>query len=143
MVENIDIDKVERKISKESAELQFNAILDYFDIEFSDLEIEDGEEAAQTMKNYLIRAICKGRLIVDMEGDFKVTQKLKFPTENTSIIVYEDKFAVAKVAMKKEKFDKEGIFMAALSGLPASEFIRLKGADETTKSRLATVFSMA
>lgn len=132
------------KISVENAELQFGSMLDYFDMSFSDIEIEDGEKAALTMKNFLVRSIQKGRLEVSIDaGELKVIHRLDFPTEKTTEIVYSDKFATAKIAMRKASDeDKEPTFMSALSGVPAVEFSKLKAADVTTFSRLATVFSM-
>lgn len=134
----------EKKISKEVAELQFGSMLDYFDMSFSDIEIEDGEKAALTMKNFLVRSIQKGRLEISTEnGEFKVIHRLDFPTEKTSEIVYSDKFSTAKIAMRKAADEnKEPVFMSALSGVPEVEFSKLKAADVTTFSRLATVFSM-
>ncbi len=134
---------VEFQISEDVADDQFKSLLDYFDMQFSDIEIEDGENTALTMKNFLVRSIRRGRHSIETESGLKITHKLDSETDQTTEIVYTDKFSKAKIAMRKASGDEaEAAFMSALSGVPAVEFSKLKGADITTFSRLATVFSM-
>lgn len=135
-----------QRISPESAQLQIEAWLDYFGLSFDDIVIEDGKEAAQTLMNTLVRAIQRGELEVNTESDLAVTQHLKFKTEQTEKITYTDKVSRARIAMDKSPAKhaqgRMYSFMAAMSGVPVSELMKLKGADSTIFNRVATVFSM-
>jgi hypothetical protein len=132
-------------ISEQSAEAQFRVFLRYYDVSFGDIEITDGEKAALTMKNFLVRSIRRGRLQFELvEQKLQITHVLDMPTENTKQIVYKDKVATARVAVNKADESADGTmeFMSAMSGVPVSEFMKLHGADNTTYSRLSAVFSM-
>lgn len=135
------------RISVEAAEAQFSEWLEYLDIDFEDIEIENGPEAAKTLKNGLIRSIRRGRLEVGVDGDgFHVTQHLKIPIGSTAQIVYRDKLGNARLAVDKVKATYRNAqmmqFMSTLSGLPVPEFAKLKGADATALGRISTIFSM-
>ena len=134
------------KISAESAELQIESWLDYFGLSFEDIEIDEGKEAAQTLMNTLVRAIQRGELEINTADEMIVTQHLKFKTEQTESITYTDKVSRARIAMDKSPAKhaqgRMYSFMAAMSGVPVSELIKLKGADATIFNRVATVFSM-
>lgn len=135
------------KISLEAAELQFSEWLEYLDIDFEDIEIENGPEAAETLKNGLIRSIRRGRLSVGLDGgEFYVTQSLVHPIGSTTEIVYRDNLGKARLAMDKVKSSHRNAqvlqFMSTLSGLPVPEFAKLKGADATALGRISTIFSM-
>ena len=92
---------VNNKLSQESAELQIQELLDYFLIDKADIEIEDGEAAVQTMFNTLTRAIRRGLLEIDVTDGLKVTQHLSNPIESGPELVYQDKVAIARIAMDK------------------------------------------
>lgn len=134
------------KISAESAEAQIESWLDYFGLSFDDIVIEDGKEAAQTLMNTLVRAIQRGELEINTADALQVTQHLKFKTEQTEAITYTDKVSRARIAMDKSPAKhaqgRMYSFMAAMSGVPVSELMKLKGADATIFNRVATVFSM-
>jgi hypothetical protein len=133
-----------RKISKEVAEQQIESWLEYFGLDFNDIVIEDGKEAAETLMNTLVRAIMRGELEINVEDELRVTQHLKFPTENSEDITYLDKVAKARIAMGDSKNSNQRMysFMAALAGVPHTDLMKLKGPDSTVFNRLATVFSM-
>lgn len=136
----------EAKISEEVAEEQFDSFLDYFDIDFNDIEIEDGEATAKTIKTALVRAIRRGALVISVGGDFSIKQILTHPIDDIQEIIYTDKFAKARLAMDHESPKKSQArmlaFMAALSGTPASKLIKMKGKDLMVYGRLTAIFSM-
>jgi hypothetical protein len=136
------------KISEESAKEQFDVFLRFYDLSFEDIEIEDGESVALTMRNYIVRSIRRGRLeILDDGADLKVVHHLDRPTENSQSITYSDKVAEAKIAQrqitgKKEDQARQDAFMAVLGDVPATEFMKLRGADYALYGRLAVIFSL-
>ena len=136
----------EKKISDEVAEEQFESFLDYYRINFNDIEIEDGAEAARTMKNALVRAIQEGLLEVTAGDDLVIKQNLIKPIGEIDSITYTDKVAKARLAMDHESPKKTQArmlaFMAALSGVPVSVLLQLKGADYTIFGRIMAIFSM-
>ena len=136
----------EIKISEEVAEEQFDSFLDYFDIDFNDIEVEDGAEAARTMKNTLIRAIRRGALEINVEGEFSIKQKLTHPIGEIDFITYTDKVARARLAMDHESPKRTQArmfaFMAALSETPVSQLIKMEGKDLSVFGRLTVIFSM-
>ena len=136
----------EAKISEEVADEQFDSFLDYFDIEFNDIEVEDGAEAARTMKNALIRAIRRGALEISVEGEFSIKQNLTHPIGEIDIITYTDKVAKARLAMDHQSPKKIQArmyaFMAALSDTPPSQLMKMQGKDLKVYGCLTAIFSM-
>lgn len=136
----------EEKISEQVAEEQFESFLEHFDIDFNDIEIEDGTEAARTMKNALIRAIRRGALEISAEGGLSIKQILTHPIGDIQAIIYTDKIAKARLAMDHESPKKTQArmyaFMAALSDTPASQLIKMQGKDLMVFGRLMAIFSM-
>ena len=137
-----------KTFSPEVAEQQFTELLDYYFLSFDDIVKADGKAAAQTMENLFLRAIQKGYLSIDTGDGLKVTMNLSKPTGETRTIVFDgDKVAKARIAMGKitgEGVDeaRQNSFMGCLSGLPHTEFEKLKGGDLTIYTRLAAVFSL-
>ena len=121
----------EDKISEQVAEDQFESFLDYFDIDFNDIEIEDGAEAARTMKNTLIRAIRRGALEITTEDGLSIRQILTHPIGDIQAIIYTDKVARARLAMDHESPKKTQAkmyaFMAALTDIPPSQLMKMEG----------------
>lgn len=140
--------KAVSKISRESAEIQLNLLLDYYDLDKNDIEIEEGPEAVQTLINGLIRSIQKGRLEIslDTDGRLVISQHLKFPPGDIDVINYEIVGCKAKLAMDRVKSNKpverQLTFMGSLSGLGREGIAKLVGVDMGTMERLSTLFSM-
>ena len=135
-------------ISGESAKEQLETLMDYYDIDKDDIEIEEGPEAVQTLMNGLVRAIRKGRLEIKVDGDGKllVAQHLKHPPGDIDIINYNVVGQKARLAMDRVKSTKEQermcAFMGSLSGFGSQGVSGLVAADMGTMNRLATLFSM-
>lgn len=136
------------KISEESAVEQLDILLEFYDIDKNDIEIEEGPEAVQTLMNGLIRAIRKGRLEikVDSDGKLLVTQHLQHAPGDIDVVDYNIVGQKARLAMDRVKSTKEQermcAFMGSLSGLGIQGVSNLVGADMGTMNRLATLFSM-
>ena len=135
-------------ISEDSAIEQLEILMEYYDIDKNDIEIEEGAEAVQTLMNGLVRAIRKGRLEIKVDSDLKliVTQHLKHPPGDIDIVNYSIVGQKARLAMDRVKSTKEQermcAFMGSLSGLGVQGVSGLVGADMGTMNRLATLFSM-
>lgn len=133
-------------ISEESAEEQFGEFLEYYQIEFKDIEIEDGPESAETLKNTLMRAIRRGQIEIKNDAGFSITHTLANPTDKTTSIVYHDKVAKARLAMDsvspKKSQQRMYEFMSSMGNVPVSELTKLKGSDVSVFTRLATIFSL-
>ena len=137
----------EFKLALEPATAVLEMLLDYYEIDKNDIEIEQGPEAMQTLFNGLIKAIRRGRLEISVEsGDIKVVQHLRFPPGDVKEIVYGVVGQTARMAMDKIKSTAEQermcAFMGSLADLPGGSLSKLKGVDMGTMNRLATVFSM-
>ena len=135
-------------ISEDSAKEQLEILMEYYDIDKDDIEIEEGPEAVQTLMNGLVRAIRKGRLQIKVDSDRKllVTQHLKHAPGDIDTIDYSIVGQKARLAMDRVKSTKEQermcAFMGSLSGLGVQGVSSLVGADMGTMNRLATLFSM-
>ncbi len=135
-------------ISDESAKEQLEILMDYYDIDKNDIEIEEGPEAVQTLMNGLIRAIRKGRLEIKVDSDAKllVIQHLQHAPGDIDVVEYSVVGQKARLAMDRVKSTKEQermcAFMGSLSGLGVQGVSGLVGADMGTMNRLATLFSM-
>jgi len=139
--------EIETILSDDSAKKQLDLLLEYYDIEKDDIEIEEGPEAMQTLLNGLIRAIRKGRIeVVEQAGELIVRQNLKHPPGEMEMLEYGVVGQKARMAMDKIKDSRAQermcAFMGSLAGLPPSALTKLKGVDMGTMNRLATVFSM-
>jgi len=141
---------IEKKqlLSEESAKEQLEILMEYYDIDKNDIEIEEGPEAVQTLMNGLVRAIRKGRLEITVDSDNKlvVTQHLQHPPGDITDINYNIVGQKARLAMDRVKSTKEQermcAFMGSLSGLGSTGIGSLLAADMGTMNRLATLFSM-
>lgn len=137
------------KISEESAEEQLQAFFDFYFVNPNDLEIENGPETVNTIRNTLIRAIIKGHVSIDAYPKLEITQNLINPLDMKngvlSEIKYLDKLGVAGIARDKSgsvETQRMNAYMGALSGVPANVFLKLEGADMTIMTRIAMLFTL-
>jgi hypothetical protein len=135
-----------RKISKESAKAQINSWLDFYGLDFSDIETDQGEAAAQTFVNTLVRAIMRAELEINVDGTATVTQHLVHPVGNIKDISYVgQKITLSRIAMEKGGGDDQTRtmqFMATMSGVEIKDLTALDGADLTVMRRVSTIFGM-
>jgi hypothetical protein len=136
-----------QKISRESAEEQMATLLDFYEIETSDIVNEHGKDALDTIHNRLVSSIEKGRLEIRMEdNEIQVIQHLKHPPGEITEITYGSITAAAKLAMdgigENKGYAKVHALMGALSKLGPKAMKELRGADQGIMERLALVFQV-
>jgi len=134
------------KISRESAEAQFEIFCDYYDFDpETDIPEEDAQRAAfEATIEKVIKAIRKGRLEI-IDGDpLQIIQHLKKPQGDISTIEYSELTGRHKLAMKDKKgTDNYGRCYAlcgAMSGMGETAICKLKGADLSVVECLGLLF---
>lgn len=134
-----------KKISKESAKAQIESWLNFYGLDFEDIELENGEDAAKTITNTLVRAIQRGELEINIDGTAVVTQHLVRPIGSISKIEYKgNRIGYSRVAMEKYNDTETRTygFLAAMSGVEFDDLMKLDGADLTVMKRISVVFGM-
>lgn len=129
-------------ISKESAEEVFSELLEYYDIDFEDLEIDQGAEGARTVKNKLVRAIRRGRMETNIHEDpkkgFQIIQHLR---DGTTITYNEYNHACMEEAAKC-KTVKNIALMGALCPEGYARLKQLRGPDMKFIEYVSVLFSL-
>ena len=134
-----------KKISKESAKAQIESWLNFYGLDFEDIELENGEDAAKTITYTLVRAIQRGELEINIDGTAVVTQHLVMPIGSTTKIEYKgNRIGYSRVAMEKYNDTETRTygFLAAMSGVEFDDLMKLDGADLTVMKRISVVFGM-
>lgn len=130
------------KLSRESAEEQFNIFLDYYDIDPDDWA-DNLQDAFKSAKNRLIRAIMRGLVSIEAGDPIRVTQYLS-KKPDADPILYAEMSGKAKVAMKgKDETDTFGKIYAltgSLTGLGETAITTLKGVDMSIAESLGLLF---
>jgi len=130
---------MENKISKETAEKQVAALLDYYELEASALN-DDLSAALDMSRDKLIRAVMKGRLEIVEEDGIKITQH----TRSGERLEYSELSGRSKIAMgKKSSGDNYGKIYALcghMTGLGEAGICKLKGLDLSLCEALGSIF---
>lgn len=128
------------KLSEEAARDQMQKLLDSYDIDGSDLAIENGPEWVATVINRLVRAIRAGHVEILDNGE--VQHNLVWPKGETTSIVYRRVTGYAMKERDKAKggFEKDCAFMGALGNVPASALMKLDPVDISIFQRLGQLF---
>lgn len=79
-----------RELSKESAQAVFDEILEYYDIDFSDIVNDQGKEGAETLKNKLVRNIMAGRIETNQSEDLDEGFQIIQHTRRGVTVVYNE-----------------------------------------------------
>lgn len=129
-----------RQLSEESAREQMQKLLDSYDIDGNDLEIENGPEWVATVINRLVRAIRAGNVEVLDNGE--VRHNLVAPPGELTTITYRRMNGLAMKARDKakENFQKDCAFMGSLGNVPESAMAKLDAVDISIFQRLAQLF---
>jgi hypothetical protein len=125
---------MERIISEESAQDQFQTLLDYYDVNLDELG-----DIAQRIRSRIVKAISYGKVEICVdESGLKVLQNLS----NGKSLTYHEVTGQAKVAMERYNGAHEKLYglLAALSKKPLTEVQRLAAADLSIAECLAAVF---
>lgn len=128
------------KLSEESAREQIQKLLDSYDINAADLEIENGPEWVATVVNRLVRAVRDGHLEILDNG--VVNHKLTVPKGDLMEITYQRLNGYAlKVADKaKSTFEGHCALMGSLSSQGPNVMSGLDPVDISIMQRLSQLF---
>lgn len=133
--------KKETKISEDSARAQMQKLLDSYDIDKSDLEIENGPEWIATVINRLVRAIRAGNVVILDNGE--VTHNLVNPEGDISSVTYRRINGIAMKERDKCKggiFEKDCAFMGSLSNTFPNSMSKFDPVDISIFQRLSQLF---
>jgi hypothetical protein len=129
------------KLSEEAARDQMQSLLDSYDIEANDLEIENGPEWVATVINRLVRAIRAGH--VEILDNGQVRHNLVHPKADVTTITYRRLNGIAMKERDKAKggaFEKDCAFMGSLCGSTASGMAKMDPIDISIMQRLGQLF---
>jgi len=129
-----------KKLSEESAREQLQRLLDSYDINANDLEIENGPEFVATVVNRLVRAVRDGHLEILDNGVVK--HVLVVPKGELTEIMYQRLNGIALKAADKAKgaFDGHCVLMGSLSSQGSNVMSGLDPVDISIMQRLAQLF---
>ena len=134
-----NLTKTEMKLSEESAQEQLNQLLDYYEIDFTDIPT-DQKNAFDMIGKKLVKFIRQGRLEIKIEDGIQCIQTLR---NGTTTIEYKELSGKAKSAMgTKSAEDGNGRIYALMGALSDGEaaIIQLKGPDLSLAECLGAVF---
>jgi hypothetical protein len=128
------------KLSEESATEQMQKLLDSYDINANDLEIENGPEFVQTVVNRLVRAVRDGHLEILDNG--KTRHILVVPKGELTEITYRrlDGIAIKAGDKAKDTFESHCALMGSLSSQGPVVMSGLDAVDLSIMQRLAQLF---
>ena len=131
--------KLAMKLSEDSAQEQLNKLLDYYEIDFNDIPIEQ-KNAFEMIGKKLVKFIRQGRLEIKTEDGIQCIQTLR---NGTTTITYKELNGKAKTAMgTKGPDDGNGRIYALMGALSDGETVitDLKGPDLSLAECLGAVF---
>ena len=132
------------KISEESAKEQFQIFLDYYGLDEDDFDDSDVKAGMSLSRKKLTRAIRKGMLEISNDKKLVVTQHLKAPKGEISVINYRIVNGTSKISMKskssKDTYGKIYALLGSLSDLGDMAIQKLEGADLGVAESLGTLF---
>lgn len=134
----------EIKLSKESAEKEFDKLLDYYEIEEEDLG-KGQKRALNAMKPIIIKGIQKGKISVgeNDSGEFTIKQVLKSGTE----VIYKELDGKAKVEMEKVSEDQPltrcYVLMGYLSGIGTAGIHKFRAKDIARAEAIGTMLLLS
>lgn len=134
-------EKKKTELSEQSAREQMQNLMDSYDIDQNDLEIENGPEWIATVVNRLVRAIRAGNVEILDRGE--VRHNLVVPKGERTTITYTRVNGYAMKSRDKAKgggFDKDCAFMAALSSESETFLASLDAVDISIFQRIGQLF---
>lgn len=143
LFESLGVGNPKLIVSEEVAEDTFDAILRKYNIDFDNIVIENGKEAAETYRNMYMKAIREGRMSVEIDDEkgFCITQQ----TYSGQKIVYREYNQRAGLAYAKGKNSQEKIYklMGVLCGGSEEIFANksiFNGPDVRLAEEIANIF---
>jgi len=125
----------EYRISEESATEQYQQLLNWYDLDFSDAK---DPRAPEKIKQKIVKAIRQGKVEIEIGESIAVVQH----TENCGTLRYGQVSARARVAMDREKGESARLYayLAALSKTEVSKLYNLEGIDLSIAELLGLLF---
>jgi hypothetical protein len=149
-MENTEVISLEQKIGPEAAKAQVQLMLDYYEIDFDDIESKKIRNAQKTSAKKMQKAIEKCRVEVRLSGDdLLIDQKLKHPFDRANggrfeATTFKTLSGQAKIRLKdRDENDNYGQVYALMGGLcgePDSTMQSFKGVDLATLEAIASIF---
>lgn len=132
--------KKKYKLSEDAAREQMQKLLDSYDIDANDLEIENGPEWVATVINRLVRAIRAGHVEVLDNGEVK--HNLVVPKGDAVDITYRrlNGNAIKMADKAKGTFEAHCALMGSLGNVGATAMAQLDPVDMSIFQRLAQLF---
>ncbi len=139
------MDSLKNKISEEVATQQLAELLDYYEIEESDMVGDDDEKAFEMTCKGLKKAIRKGRLTITCQDEIKIKQILaKSYGGEVNELEYEELAGKHKLSMGKKKntdhYGRMYALLGSLTGMGETAIAKLKGSDLSTAESLGFLF---
>jgi len=97
----VEIVSKDFKLSDESAKAIFNEFLEYYDIAFSDIISERGQNAAEQLQKKIVRAIQRGDLQTQMSDKIEEGLQIIQTTSRGVVITYNEYNATANMEADK------------------------------------------
>jgi len=129
-------------VNEASAKVTFDGILDYYDIVFRDIEVDQGKEGALTVKNKLVRGIMTGRLQTHTHDDPKYGFQIILNLRTGDSITFNEYNHAALEAFNLAKGVKSIALMGALCDEGPDRLKLLKGPDLKTLEFISVLFSL-
>lgn len=129
-------------IQQEPAEKIFNDLLEYYDIDFNDIEIDQGEEGALTVKNKLVRALRRGRMETNIHEDAKKGFQIIHHLRDGTSITYNEYNHTCMEESVKCKGVKNIAMMGALCDEGLGRLKQLRGPDLKLIEFISVLFSL-
>lgn len=128
-------------LSEQNAREQMQNLMDSYDIDQNDLEIENGPEWIATVVNRLVRAIRAGHVEILDRGE--VRHNLVTPKGEVTTITYTRVNGYAMKSRDKAKgggFEKDCAFMAALGNVSETFLASMDAVDISIFQRIGQLF---
>lgn len=136
----------ENVISEQIAQEQIDVLLDFYDIDFADIEKKEAREAVESSCKRLKRAVRKGMIdIKTVDDTIEVIQNLSRPFKNfEGPIVYKEITGRAKVAMRDnadtDHFGRIYALLGGMAGEGEAVIQKLRGKDMSVAECLGVLF---
>lgn len=133
--------EAEYKLSEEAATAVFQDLIENYDVDFEDIENDQGKEGAKTLRNKLVRAIRKGRLETNLHEDEEKGFQIIQHTKKGQTFTYDEYGSKAAKEHDKAGGRSAGQYamLGSMSGT-GSAVEKMRGADLRLAEHIALLF---
>lgn len=125
----------DEKITLETAEFEFERFLEANDLDFDPEKMdEESKDSFLSQKEKIVKAIMKGSLIINDDGEPVFTPRPGALPEGTETLTFHERTGATLIAMDKVKgknatMQKTYNMMANITQTHPSVFVKMKGSD--------------